>query len=48
MGKSTLLSDSNISFLFGAVVFREKNLRSKAIELALVLLGMLFLYFGSK
>ncbi|MGN0202827.1 MAG: EamA family transporter [Candidatus Cryptobacteroides sp.] len=37
-----------VSFLFGALVFREKNLRSKAVDLLLVLLGMLFLYLGSK
>lgn len=37
-----------VSFLFGALVFREKNLKSKFIDLMLVLLGMLFLYFGSK
>ena len=27
---------------------KEKNLRSKAIDLALVLLGMVFLYLGSR
>ena len=37
-----------VSFLFGAMVFREKNLKSKAIDLLLVLLGMIFLYIGSK
>ena len=37
-----------VSFLFGAVLFHEKNLRAKAVDLALVLLGMLFLYIGSK
>jgi transporter family protein len=37
-----------VSFLFGAMVFREKNLKSKAIDLALVLLGMLFLYIGTR
>ena len=37
-----------VSFLFGAAVFHEKNLKGKAIDLLLVLLGMLFLYFGSK
>lgn len=37
-----------VSFLFGALVFKEKNLRSKAFDLGLVLLGMIFLYFGSK
>jgi transporter family protein len=37
-----------VSFLFGAMVFREKNLKSKAVDLALVLLGMLFLYIGTR
>ncbi|MDR0892411.1 MAG: DMT family transporter [Mediterranea sp.] len=37
-----------VSFLFGAMVFREKNLKSKAIDLALVLIGMIFLYLGTK
>ncbi len=37
-----------VSFLFGAMVFREKNLRSKAVDLALVLLGMIFLYIGGR
>lgn len=36
-----------VSFMVGAVAFREKNLRAKAIDLFLVLLGMLFLYLGS-
>jgi len=36
-----------VSFLFGALFFHEKNLRSKSIDLLLVLLGMLFLYIGS-
>ena len=36
-----------VSFLFGAMFFREKNLRSKAIDLLLVLIGMFFLYLGS-
>ena len=37
-----------VSFLFGAMIFREKNLKAKAFDLALVLLGMVFLYIGSK
>ncbi|NLI35890.1 MAG: DMT family transporter [Bacteroidales bacterium] len=37
-----------VSFLFGALVFHEKNLKSKAIDLILVLLSMIFLYFGTK
>lgn len=37
-----------VSFLFGAMMFHEKNLRSKAIDLLLVLIGMSFLYLGSR
>ena len=36
-----------VSFLFGAVLLHEKNLKSKIVDLALVLLGMVFLYIGS-
>ena len=36
-----------VSFLFGAMFFHEKNLKAKAIDLALVLLGMIFLAIGS-
>lgn len=35
-----------VSFLFGALIFREKNMKSKAIDL--VLIGMFFLYLGSR
>lgn len=41
-------SSVTVSFLVGALVFHEKNLRSKAIDLLLVLVGMVFLYLGSK
>lgn len=37
-----------VSFTFGALFFKEKNLKSKAIDLLLVLMGMFFLYLGSK
>lgn len=37
-----------VSFLFGAMVFREKNLKSKAVDLILVLIGMFFLFLGSR
>lgn len=37
-----------VSFLCGACLFHEKNLRGKAVDLALVLLGMFFLYLGSR
>ncbi|HIZ90596.1 MAG TPA: DMT family transporter [Candidatus Bacteroides merdavium] len=37
-----------VSFFFGALFFHEKNLKSKAIDLILVLIGMFFLYLGSR
>ena len=37
-----------VSFLFGAAVFREKNLKGKVVDLLLVLLGMVCLYIGSR
>ena len=37
-----------VSFLFGAAIFREKNLKAKMIDLTLVLIGMFFLYLGSR
>ena len=37
-----------VSFACGALFFREKNLKSKAIDLILVLIGMFFLYLGTK
>ena len=37
-----------VSFLCGAVLFREKNLKTKAIDLCFVLLGMIFLWIGSR
>lgn len=37
-----------VSFVFGAMMFREKNLKSKAVDLLLVLIGMLFLYIGTR
>lgn len=36
-----------VSFLFAALVFKEKNLRTKAVDLVLVLLGMVCLWIGS-
>ena len=37
-----------VSFAFGAIILREKNLRSKAFDLILILIGLFFLYLGSK
>ena len=36
-----------VSFLFGALVFHEKNLKAKAFDLLLVLLGIICLYVGT-
>ena len=36
-----------VSFLCGALIFHEKNLKAKAFDLLLVLLSMLLLYIGS-
>lgn len=36
-----------VSFVFGALLLHEKNLKSKAIDLALIILGLFFLYLGS-
>ena len=37
-----------VSFLCGAVLFHERNLRSKAVDLAFILVGMIFLWLGSR
>lgn len=37
-----------ISFLGGALIFHERNVKNKAAGLLLIMIGMIFLYFGSK
>ena len=37
-----------VSFLVGALVFHEKNLRSKALDLLLIFIAMIFLYLGAR
>ena len=37
-----------VSFAIGALLLHEKNLRSKALDLGLLLLSMVFLYLGSR
>lgn len=37
-----------VSFAFGAFLLHEKNLKSKAVDLLLILIGLFFLYLGSK
>jgi len=36
-----------VSFLCGAFIFRERNLKAKAFDMFLVLLGMIFIWIGS-
>lgn len=37
-----------VSFAFGAFVLHEKNLKSKLVDLLLIIVGLFFLYLGSK
>lgn len=37
-----------VSFGCGALLFGEKNLKAKALDLLLILIGMIFLYIGSR
>lgn len=36
-----------VSFIFGAMIFRERNLKEKAVDMILVLLGMLCIWIGT-
>ena len=36
-----------ISFLCAAIIFKERNLRAKALDLLLILIGMAFIWMGS-
>lgn len=37
-----------VSFIAGALLFKEKNIKKKSVDLVLVLLGMVFLYLGTR
>ena len=37
-----------VSFMFGALLLHEKNLKNKALDILLILVGLFFLYLGSK
>lgn len=37
-----------ISFACGVIIFKERNLKAKIIDLMLILIGMIFVYFGSR
>ena len=37
-----------VSFFCGALIFHEKNLKAKALDLLLILVGMIFIYLGSR
>jgi transporter family protein len=36
-----------VSFICAAVLFREKNLRAKALDLLIILIGMVFIWIGT-
>lgn len=36
-----------VSFVFGALVFQEKNIKDKALDLLLILMGMICIYYGN-
>jgi len=36
-----------VSFLFGALLFHEKNLKAKVVDLSFVILSLIFLFIGS-
>jgi transporter family protein len=37
-----------ISFICGVIVFRERNIKAKLIDLAIILLGMAFIWIGTR
>lgn len=37
-----------VSFLFGALLLREKNIVAKAVDVVLIIIGLFFLYLGSR
>ena len=37
-----------ISFACGVIIFKERNLKAKVLDLLLILIGMIFVYFGSR
>ena len=37
-----------ISFACGVIIFKERNLKAKVLDLLLILIGMVFVYFGSR
>lgn len=37
-----------ISFACGVIIFKERNLKAKIFDLLLILIGMVFVYFGSR
>jgi transporter family protein len=37
-----------VSFACAALIFKERNLRAKAVDLALILIGMAFIWIGTR
>jgi multidrug transporter EmrE-like cation transporter len=36
-----------ISFLCGVIIFKERNIKAKLVDLGLILLGMAFIWMGT-
>ena len=37
-----------VSFIFGALLLHEKNIKAKAVDVVLIIIGLFFLYLGSR
>ena len=37
-----------VSFLCGAILFKERNLKAKALDLVFILIGMILIWIGSR
>ena len=37
-----------ISFICGVLIFKERNIKAKVLDLALILLGMMFIWIGTQ
>ena len=41
-------SSVTISFICGVVIFKERNIKAKLLDLALLLAGMAFIWIGTR
>jgi multidrug transporter EmrE-like cation transporter len=37
-----------ISFICGVLIFKERNIKAKLLDLGLILLGMAFIWYGTR